>query len=191
MDCFILLCYKSFCVWLPQWSNYSCPLVERSKSSFSVSREMLTLNFLQFNPTIKTIWVRLSILRMLFSFFANNNCGVEDILIVCQCNEELLRRSLGMKDMPPCHCSNFLSQLTFLTLLPLSLSTSFSIKFLVISSAKVSNISAPDDVVLGHIQWAPSVQMKDRWTKIFIDIANPGQVGPIYQHQLCPWAQAL
>ena len=190
MDCFILLCYKSFCVWLPQWSNYSCPLVERSKSSFSVSREMLTLNFHQFNSTIKTIWVRLSILRMLFSFFANDNCGVEDILIVCQW------RIAAEVSWYEGHATLSLLQFPFtidfsdtFTTFPFNLF--FSIKFLVISSAKVSNISAPDDVVLGHIQWAPSVQMKDRWTKIFIDIANPGQVGPIYQHQLCPWAQAL
>ena len=61
-----------------------------------------------------------------------------------------------MKDMTPCHWSNFplLLQLTFLTLLPLSLSTS---PFLVISLAKVSNIynnaRCPKEIV--HIGGRP------------------------------------
>ena len=95
------------------------PLVERSKSSFSVSREMSTLNFLHFNPTIKLSGWGIKNLDKSASF----GFGKTFKLFA---NEELPRRPLGMKDMTPCHWSNFPPRFTidFLTLLPLSLSTS-------------------------------------------------------------------
>ena len=79
------------------------PLVERSKSSFSVSREMSTLNFLQFNSTIQLFGIRnldkaASLVNKDFGF------GKTFKLFA---NEELPRRPLGMKDMTPCHWSNF------------------------------------------------------------------------------------
>ena len=76
------------------------PLVERSKSSFSVSREMSTLNFLHFNPTIKLSGWGIKNLDKSASF----GFGKTFKLFA---NEELPRRPLGMKDMTPCHWSNF------------------------------------------------------------------------------------
>ena len=69
-------------MWLPQWSNYSCPLVERSKSSFSVSGEMSTLNLFQFNPTKQLFgrWIK----HLENSAFFFETLIVQNILIVFQ-----------------------------------------------------------------------------------------------------------
>ena len=72
-------------MWLPQWPNYSCPLVERSKSSFSVSWEMLTLNFLQFNRTIQLFGIKTFLESTNHSYFLENGeeafwCEGHDIL---------------------------------------------------------------------------------------------------------------
>ena len=100
---FILLCYKICVCDLRSGPIIVAPLVERSKSSFSVSREMSTLNFLQFNSTIQLFGIRnldkaASLVNKDFGF------GKTFKLFA---NEELPRRPLGMKDMTPCHWSNF------------------------------------------------------------------------------------